>query len=261
MSVLVRRTIGERRAYLEGAISAYAYVAARDETPAPLKAQLRAMIDLTEKSKSEPPSDDEEVAAAEQRDRDFLAAAADKHEAERDAARRALAEMTAERDEVERQRAAAIMRNRQLIEAIDERVAERDAALAREQALRAALVVAKGAIDRDQTGLAAALNKIRAHVKGFGWLLESRGPYEWNDDRYRDEAGHAMRPTIEIAQAALAASGSLADKAFRAVEAALAVPTDDTALREFGLKVGRAYERLDVVTPEEAVDTVLRGGR
>lgn len=173
---------------------------------------------------------------------------------------RHIAKAEAERDEVERQRAAAVMRNQQLIEAIDERVAERDAALAREQALRAALVVAKGAIDRDQTGLAAALNKIRAHVKGFGWLLEGRGPYEWNDDRYRDEAGHAMRPTIEIAQAALAASGSLADKAFRAVEAALAVPTDDTALREFGLRVGNLVA-FHAKAPQHAVDAVLRGGR
>lgn len=75
----------------------------------------------------------------------------------------------------------------------------------------AQLAALREALDRDQTGLAAALNKIITHVKGFAWLLEGRGSYEWDDDRYREEAGHAMRPVIELATEALAASGAIAN--------------------------------------------------
>ena len=57
-------------------------------------------------------------------------------------------------------------------------------------------------IDSDATGLALALLKIRKHAEGFTWLLEGRGCYEWDDDRYKDEAGHALRPIIEMAKEA-----------------------------------------------------------
>jgi hypothetical protein len=42
-------------------------------------------------------------------------------------------------------------------------------------------------IDRDRYILAIALGHIRKALDGHRWLLEGRGPYEWDDDRYRDE--------------------------------------------------------------------------
>jgi hypothetical protein len=122
--------------------------------------------------------------------------------------------------------------------------AQRDVLAQEAVTLRAALVEAKGAIDLDRTGLAAALSDIKKHVGGYAWLLEGRGSYEWNDDRYRDEAGYAMRPTVEIAERALQASGSLAQAAWSKTQAALSAPSTaaatlairDAAQREVGYK-------------------------
>jgi len=69
-------------------------------------------------------------------------------------------------------------------------------------------------LDRDRSGLAAALNAIRTEIRQREWLLEGRGPYEWNDDRYRQEAGQAMRACGDIATKALAESGRCAAEAF-----------------------------------------------
>lgn len=49
------------------------------------------------------------------------------------------------------------------------------------------------AVDRDRYVVAAALGTIRKAINGHRWLLEGRGPYEWDDDRYRDEFADAIR--------------------------------------------------------------------
>ena len=71
----------------------------------------------------------------------------------------------------------------------------------------------KDALHRDRTGLAMALAQVVQAARSRAWLMESRGPYEWDDDRYKDEAGEAIREVIEIAEKALSDSGSLAHKA------------------------------------------------
>lgn len=48
-------------------------------------------------------------------------------------------------------------------------------------------------IDRDRYIVAHGVNQIRAAIDGHSWLLEGRGPYEWDDDRYRDEFGDAVK--------------------------------------------------------------------
>ena len=45
------------------------------------------------------------------------------------------------------------------------------------------------AIDRDRYIVAAVLGEIRKQINGHRWLLEGRGPYEWDDDRYHLEFG------------------------------------------------------------------------
>lgn len=74
---------------------------------------------------------------------------------------------------------------------------------------------AKEAIDRDRTGLAGTLNEIRATINGYSWLLNSRGPYAWDDRRYRDEAGKCMREVLAMALRGLNESGKRADEAER----------------------------------------------
>lgn len=69
-------------------------------------------------------------------------------------------------------------------------------------------------IHRDRTGLAEAVDRMVREATGRMWVTEGRGPYAWDDDRYRAEAGLALRAVIAIGKEALAASGSNADSAF-----------------------------------------------
>jgi hypothetical protein len=48
-----------------------------------------------------------------------------------------------------------------------------------------------------------ALNAILTEIKARAWLREGRGPYEWNDDDYRREAGWCMDAVRKIAEEAL----------------------------------------------------------
>ena len=42
-------------------------------------------------------------------------------------------------------------------------------------------------LHKDQTGLVESLNQIVKTVEGYSWVTEGRGPYAWNDDRYKAE--------------------------------------------------------------------------
>lgn len=48
------------------------------------------------------------------------------------------------------------------------------------------------ALHRDQTGLAAALNRVMDLVNSYSWIAESRGSYEWDDDEYMEEVGRCF---------------------------------------------------------------------
>ena len=87
--------------------------------------------------------------------------------------------------------------------------------------LRADLAAAKseiqrvqGLLDRDKTGLAHALALILTEVRGRMWVTDSRGCYEWDDDRYKAEAGDALSKVATIASDALGESGTVANEAF-----------------------------------------------
>lgn len=68
-------------------------------------------------------------------------------------------------------------------------------------------------LHRDRTGLAAALEKVVSAAKRRLWIVEGRGSYEWDDERYRSETGLALKEIIELAKAALLESGRNADSA------------------------------------------------
>lgn len=68
----------------------------------------------------------------------------------------------------------------------------------------------RSALHDDQTGMALAIQEMIALAQARMWIVEGRGSYEWDDERYRREAGHALREIIEYGQKALAASGDLA---------------------------------------------------
>ena len=61
------------------------------------------------------------------------------------------------------------------------------------------------ALYREQTGLLKALNDVRKEIVSRSWLLDGRGPYEWDDNRYKDEAGLAFKISKEIIDRAVVA--------------------------------------------------------
>lgn len=72
----------------------------------------------------------------------------------------------------------------------------------------------KELINRDRTGLALGLNTVIQIAKGFDWICEGRGPYEYDDDRYRMEVGSLITKVIDTADKCLFASGERANEAF-----------------------------------------------
>ena len=110
--------------------------------------------------------------------------------------------------------------------------ADRDAiltALSAGEGLRDALADARNALHRDRTGLAAALNAIRAEIKGREWLRPGFGwanyGYEKHTaDTLREEIGWAFDAMLKILDDALRASGRIADDGVCAADSALAAP-------------------------------------
>lgn len=88
------------------------------------------------------------------------------------------------------------------------------AAEARAEQLGAEVERLRKLIHRDRSGMAEALDSIKKEVRGRLWVTDGRGCYEWDDERYREEAGDALRTVLVIADDALIASGRIVDAAF-----------------------------------------------
>jgi hypothetical protein len=50
----------------------------------------------------------------------------------------------------------------------------------------------RNVIERDRSLVAAVMTSFRHHSSRWGWLIEGRGSYEYDDDRYRREFSSAM---------------------------------------------------------------------
>lgn len=70
----------------------------------------------------------------------------------------------------------------------------------------------KAAINQDKTGLAKGLADIVKLMEGYEWIKEGRGPYAWDDDRYKAEVFNIISETLEIANKALRESGTVANQ-------------------------------------------------
>jgi len=72
------------------------------------------------------------------------------------------------------------------------------------------------AIDRDRTGLASALAKVRRTAEGYSWIPDGQwGSYheqERTDETLRAEVGHCLSAILETVTAALIDSGNLAQR-------------------------------------------------
>jgi hypothetical protein len=69
-------------------------------------------------------------------------------------------------------------------------------------------------LHRDRTGLAEAISRMVKEAAGRMWVTDGRGCYEWDDDRYKEEAGDALRAVIEVGKKALLDSGTIVGEAF-----------------------------------------------
>lgn len=140
--------------------------------------------------------------------------------------------------------AAEAERDRHVLDVLVPLRHDRDHALAESARLREALQYARDRLRRDKTGLAVALDRIRQEVAGRSWITEGRGPYEWDDDRYKEEAGDALRTVLSIAKDALAASGAIAIEGVQAADAALA-PAPKPKKEPFGIVMGMGPQPAD----------------
>lgn len=65
---------------------------------------------------------------------------------------------------------------------------------------------AQMALEHDRTKVAECLTAIKQELRGYDWLIEGRGSYEWDDDRWHGEFKHAseaiwkaIEPMVKIA--------------------------------------------------------------
>lgn len=62
------------------------------------------------------------------------------------------------------------------------------------------LATAKQAIEADRTKIADAVTKLTKEIQSRAWLLDGRGSYEWDDDRYRKEFDGARKAILEAVE-------------------------------------------------------------
>ena len=80
---------------------------------------------------------------------------------------------------------------------------ERDAAMALVEQL-------KNVLHLDRSGLAAGLAECRKIAAGWTWIVDGRGSYEWDDERYQRETDHMITAIIRHCNDVLEKSGNLA---------------------------------------------------
>ncbi len=95
-------------------------------------------------------------------------------------------------EKLEAQLAGSDARAKLLLRAKDQWADRARAAEDQLAALREALQQAQAVNERDRTKVSQALAAVDAAITARDWLREGRGPYEWDDDRYRDEFGAAV---------------------------------------------------------------------
>lgn len=96
--------------------------------------------------------------------------------------------------------------------------------LAEVQQLREQVRKALAANERDRATLHKIVRQIDDEITGRMWLLEGRGCYEWDDDRYRQEFGWAVNALQAKLEPLRKIAGDLTDSptTSEAVRAALA---------------------------------------
>lgn len=126
------------------------------------------------------------------------------------------------------------MRDDQIIKLlilVDELTAQRNAFGQKAHQLQEEVLRVRALLHRDRTGLAEAIERMVKEAASRLWIADGRGPYAWDDEKYKEEAGTALRVVIEIGKKALSDSGDNADSAFHQ-EAPKVVMWGDRKMKE-----------------------------
>lgn len=85
----------------------------------------------------------------------------------------------------------------------------------------------RAVIERDRTEVARVFHAIRKALHAHSWMLEGRGSYEWNDDKFYEEFGRAWKAVYKAADPLEKIASNLTDSPDTEAErvAALARPT------------------------------------
>lgn len=81
--------------------------------------------------------------------------------------------------------------------------------LARERAENTRLRIA---IEADRTLFHCAVKRCKQAIGGFEWLCDSRGPYEWDDEKYQTEFTDAFHTITGALNEVADAAGNMADR-------------------------------------------------
>jgi hypothetical protein len=181
-------------------------------------------------------------------ERDEARATAEIHAHALDKARAEVEELRRELELSRRELASGREAMRHASSEIDTATTQVAAIIAEREELKGQVAYLADALWRDDVGMSKALGQIRAHIRGRAWVLEGRGPLEWNDDTYREEAGLAMRPALELAEAALSSSGDLLHPTLRDIKAKAKAWIDGVrfeAFAQLGAVIVKAFEVKD----------------
>lgn len=82
----------------------------------------------------------------------------------------------------------------------DHRAVENSHAALRKQveAAEAKVTALRDALEADVTDLWQVTNAIKAAIDARDWITQGRGPYAWDDDRYKEEAGRAFQDILAL---------------------------------------------------------------
>lgn len=74
------------------------------------------------------------------------------------------------------------------------------------EALETEIAPIQAALEHDRTKVAECLTAVKGELHSYSWLIDSRGSYKWNDDRWHEEFRHAheaisqaIEPLVRIA--------------------------------------------------------------
>lgn len=107
---------------------------------------------------------------------------------------------------------------------------------------------ARAANERDRSEIITYCNNVSDEIERRKWVLVSRGPYEWDDDRYRDEFRDAIEAIATALEPLRKIGGNLSN-----------CPTDPEAIRKARTETAIAAANARVERLENALREIRDG--